>query len=195
LFNKSLGSIVGKNFIELDLPNAITLQQKLQGVIDTRISHSGEMSYSPRGDDRATFEYIFKPIFNHQGALDAIAATARNVTKRKATEEEAIRSANFDFLTGLPNRSYFLRHLDQEVKREERSGLSIALLFIDLDGFKIVNDQQGHDAGDQLLQQVAQRIGRCVRDTDRRSSLVCKRRGAFGQVLPSVPRHTSVLGG
>jgi len=166
LFNGPLEEIIGKNFIDLGLPNAIELQQKLQGVIDSRISQSGEMSFSPHAKDEAVFEYIFEPVSNDGGHLDAIAATARNVTERKASEEEAIRSANYDFLTGLPNRSYFLNHLDEDVKRAERSGLSIALLFIDLDGFKNVNDRQGHDAGDQLLQQVAQRIGRCVRGTD-----------------------------
>jgi len=166
LFNMPMEEIAGKNFIDLGLPNAVELQQKLQGVIDKRISHSGEMSYSPRGEDEATFEYIFEPVCNDGGYLDAIAATARNVTERKATEDEAIRSANYDFLTGLPNRSNFLNHLDQDVKRAERSGLPIALLFIDLDGFKNVNDRQGHDAGDQLLKQVAQRISRCVRGTD-----------------------------
>ena len=166
LLNMPLEAIAGKNFIDLGLPGAEKLQQKLQRVIDTRVSHSGEMSFSPITEDETTFEYIFQPICNDDGYLDAIAATARNVTRRKATEEEALHSANYDFLTGLPNRSYFLNHLDEDVKRAERSGLSIALLFIDLDGFKNVNDQQGHDVGDQLLKQVAQRIGRCVRGTD-----------------------------
>lgn len=166
LLNMPLEKMAGKNFNDLGLSNAVELQQTLQGVIDTRTRHCGEMSFSPQGKDDPIFEYIFEPVCNDGGYLDAIAATARNVTERKATEEEAIRSANYDFLTGLPNRSYFLNHLDEDVKRAERSGLSLALLFIDLDGFKNVNDRQGHDAGDQLLQQVAQRIGRCVRGTD-----------------------------
>ena len=166
LLDLPLAEITGKNFIDLGMSNAVELQQKLQEVIDTKISDSGEMSFSPSTDNEAIFEYIFEPVCNDRGYLDAIAVTARDVTERKATEEEAIRSANYDFLTGLPNRSYFLNHLDQDVKRAERSGLSIALLFIDLDGFKNVNDQYGHDAGDRLLQQVAQRIGRCVRGTD-----------------------------
>lgn len=166
LLDKPLAEIIGKNFIDLGMSNAVELQQTLQEVIDTRIGQSGEMSFARRTEDEDVFEYIFEPICNGAGYLDAIAATARNVTERKATEEEAIRNANYDFLTGLPNRSYFLNHLDEDVKRADRSGLSIAVLFIDLDGFKEVNDQHGHDAGDRLLQQVAQRIGRCVRGTD-----------------------------
>ena len=166
LLKLPLDKIMGKNFIDLGLPNATELQQKLQNVIDTRISNSGEMTFSPQTEGDATFEYIFDPVCNGERHLDAIAVTARNVTERKAAEDKAIRSANYDFLTGLPNRSNFLNHLEKDLKRAERSGLSIALLFIDLDGFKSVNDQQGHDAGDQLLQQVAQRIGHCVRATD-----------------------------
>ncbi|MEO7104745.1 MAG: diguanylate cyclase, partial [Rhodoferax sp.] len=166
LLDLPLEEITGKNFIDLGVSNATELQQKLQCVIDTKIGHSGEMSFLRRAEDEDVFEYIFEPVCNDAGHLDAIAATARNVTERKATEEEAVRSANYDFLTGLPNRSYFLNHLDEDVKRAARSGLSIALLFIDLDGFKNVNDRQGHDAGDRLLQQVAQRISRSVRGTD-----------------------------
>ncbi len=166
LLNMPLEEMAGKNFVDLGVPNALELHQKLQGVIDSRISHSGEMSFSAAAADETIFEYIFEPVCNESGYLDAIAATARNVTERKAKEKEAVRSANYDLLTGLPNRSYFLNQLHQDVKRAERSGLSIALLFIDLDGFKNVNDRQGHDAGDQLLQQVAQRIGSCVRGSD-----------------------------
>lgn len=166
LLNLPMEKIVGKNFVDLGLPNAAELQQKLQGVIDTKLSVSGEMPFSSGPQDEATFEYIFEPVCDSGGNLDAIAVTAQNVAKRKATEVEVTRRANYDFLTGLPNRSYFLNHLDQDIKRAQRSGRSIALLFIDIDGFEKVNDRQGHEAGDQLLQQVAQRIVRCVRGTD-----------------------------
>lgn len=166
LLNMPLENIAGKNFVELGVPNALELHQTLQGVIDSRASHSGEMCFAAGAADETVFEYIFEPVCNESGYLDAIAATARNVTERKASADEALRSANYDFLTGLPNRSYFQNHLAQDVKRAERSGLSIALLFIDLDGFKNINDRQGHEAGDQLLQQVAQRISGCVRSTD-----------------------------
>lgn len=166
LFNMPLDAMVGKNFIDLGLPHAAELQQTLQRVIDTRVGQSSAMTLTPRGEDAATFETTFEPVFNEGGALDAIAVTGRRQSLAKVTDEESMRSANYDFLTGLPNRSYFLDHLDQDVKRAGRSGLSIALLFIALDGFKKVNDQQGQAAGDQLRQLVAQRLGRCVRGTD-----------------------------
>ncbi|MDN3684633.1 GGDEF domain-containing protein [Vibrio sinaloensis] len=74
--------------------------------------------------------------------------------------------AYFDPLTGLPNRSLFLDRLNQSILNAERSGKSFALLFIDLDHFKDVNDMHGHEVGDQLLKQVSKRIKQSIRVTD-----------------------------
>ncbi len=74
--------------------------------------------------------------------------------------------ANYDPLTKLPNRRLFRDRLQQDIKKTQRTGLSLVLMFIDLDKFKEVNDTLGHDAGDLLLVDVARRIGGCVRDTD-----------------------------
>jgi diguanylate cyclase (GGDEF)-like protein len=80
--------------------------------------------------------------------------------------EQALREINFDRLTGLPNRSVFHDRLEMDIKKAHRSGLPLALLFIDLDHFKEINDTLGHDTGDQLLQQVGQRLSTYVRETD-----------------------------
>jgi diguanylate cyclase (GGDEF)-like protein len=74
--------------------------------------------------------------------------------------------ANFDLLTGLANRHRFQDQLEHELQRTARSGQPMALMYIDLDGFKAVNDRLGHHAGDLLLQQVAGRLRECVRETD-----------------------------
>lgn len=74
--------------------------------------------------------------------------------------------ANFDLLTGVANRHRFQDQLEHELQRAARSGQPIALMYIDLDGFKAVNDGLGHHAGDTLLQQVAGRLRACVRETD-----------------------------
>ena len=76
------------------------------------------------------------------------------------------RHANFDLLTGLANRHRFQDQIEHELMRARRHRHSMALLYIDLDGFKAVNDAYGHDAGDALLRQVAERLQTCVRETD-----------------------------
>lgn len=165
LYGMSLSEIVGKNLFDLGISIASDLQQKLRQVMDAKETYRGEMPSLASGKE-VIYEYIFVPVRNNDGHVEAIAGTARDVTERKASEEKIKRSANYDFLTGLPNRNLFRDRLEQEIKHAERTGLSIALLFIDLDGFKEVNDRLGHDAGDQLLQLTAQRIGSCVRGTD-----------------------------
>jgi diguanylate cyclase (GGDEF)-like protein/PAS domain S-box-containing protein len=89
-----------------------------------------------------------------------------DITEKKKSEELIWQQANFDPLTYLPNRRMFRDRLEQEVKKVRRSGLSLALFFIDLDRFKEVNDTVGHSGGDQLLQEAARRIAACVRETD-----------------------------
>ncbi|HJV73212.1 MAG TPA: EAL domain-containing protein [Noviherbaspirillum sp.] len=165
-FDMSTNEMVGKNLIDLGASNAAELQQELQRVIDTKETYRGEMSATLPSGKEETFEYLYVPVMNTAGAVEAIAGMARDLTERKASEEKIRRSANYDSLTGLPNRNLFLTQLEMEVKRSVRTGLPFALFFIDLDGFKEVNDQLGHAAGDLLLQQVAQRLSACVRGTD-----------------------------
>ena len=87
--------------------------------------------------------------------------------RERAAQEERIRhQAYHDALTGLPNRASFTEHLEEAMRRAKRAGWPIALLFLDLDLFKRVNDSLGHDAGDRLLRIAAERIRRSVREAD-----------------------------
>ncbi|MBI3525675.1 MAG: EAL domain-containing protein [Betaproteobacteria bacterium] len=92
--------------------------------------------------------------------------TIRDITEKKQSEELIWKQANFDVLTGLPNRRLFHDRLDQEIKKMQRAGQLLALLFIDLDRFKDINDTLGHSTGDLLLIEAARRIGECVRASD-----------------------------
>ena len=92
--------------------------------------------------------------------------THTDITDRKSAEAQVWQQANFDPLTSLPNRSMLRDRLGQELKKTARDGRQLAILFVDLDHFKEVNDTLGHDAGDLLLVEAARRIVGCVRESD-----------------------------
>ncbi len=111
-------------------------------------------------------EWYNTPLVDQDGNVIGVASLVNDVTERKQSEEMIWKQANFDMLTGLPNRNMFHDRLAQELIKSHRAGLPLALLLIDLDEFKEVNDTLGHDTGDRLLKQVAQRITSCVRESD-----------------------------
>ncbi len=115
---------------------------------------------------RANFhaEVLLTPILIDEHNL--IIATVRDITRKKESEELIWKQANFDALTGLPNRRMLHDRLQQAIRKAQRSRLPMALLFVDLDRFKEINDTLGHHMGDVLLADAAQRLVSCVRDGD-----------------------------
>jgi diguanylate cyclase (GGDEF)-like protein/PAS domain S-box-containing protein len=103
---------------------------------------------------------------NHTGMPQRMTGTITDISEKRRSEQVVWEHANFDLLTGLPNRRLFRDRLDHELKKSKRTGLPLALLFIDLDRFKEANDLLGHTIGDELLVQAAQRIRACVRQSD-----------------------------
>lgn len=97
----------------------------------------------------------------------------QDITDRHAAEEAVRFQALHDTLTGLANRSLLMEHLEREVALGRRHGGGFAVIYLDLDGFKPVNDRLGHASGDSLLTQVAERLGRCTRESD----MICRQGG------------------
>ena len=100
------------------------------------------------------------------GGADHIFGTVQDITRERQAESRIRKLAYFDELTGLASRTYFMQTLEQTIKSVHRTDECFALLFIDLDGFKDVNDSLGHDVGDQLLQIVANRLRDALREGD-----------------------------
>ncbi|GFO66882.1 two-component system response regulator [Geomonas limicola] len=105
-------------------------------------------------------------VLDHEGKPVSLTGTIQDITERKHAEEQIRLLAYYDALTGLPNRRFFLQQLEQALVYANRNDRLLAVLFLDLDRFKLVNDTLGHGVGDRLLQDVADRLLRCVRRSD-----------------------------
>jgi diguanylate cyclase (GGDEF)-like protein/PAS domain S-box-containing protein len=110
-------------------------------------------------------EYTSTPIFE-DGKVAGAVVTFRDITERKALKEQLHHQAFHDLLTGLPNRALFMDRLEHALIRANRRGSKVAVLFADLDNFKVINDSLGHKVGDQLLIAVAERLKTHLRPED-----------------------------
>ncbi|MCC5976583.1 MAG: EAL domain-containing protein [Salinarimonas sp.] len=129
--------------------------------IDKVIVHATRYDYERTRPNGLVLEVRTVPV-----AGGGVVRTFTDITKRKAAENEIWRMANEDDLTGLPNRAAFTRELNQALRNAEADASTVSLLLIDLDEFKDVNDLLGHDAGDELLRQTANRLKAMVRPCD-----------------------------
>ncbi|MFM9968778.1 MAG: putative bifunctional diguanylate cyclase/phosphodiesterase [Burkholderiales bacterium] len=104
--------------------------------------------------------------FDTEGEIAVVHGTVQDITERRQAEEQVRRLANYDTLTGLPNRNLFQQRFERALAAARRGKGQLAVMFVDLDRFKVVNDTLGHRAGDTLLREVAARLNRCVRGGD-----------------------------
>jgi len=123
--------------------------------------------HNRRKDGRHFWESAsISAIKNAKGAIRHFVAIKDDITERKQMRDQLQQMAQFDMLTGLPNRRMVLDRLAQMVALAKRGNQRFALLFVDLDGFKRINDTYGHEAGDRVLKIVAARLSACIRSSD-----------------------------
>ncbi len=166
LFAAKVDSFIGKTLPEL-LPAEVAAicQGALNEALEQEQSVGRQFQLSS-DDGNFWFELSVALKERVAGQNAQFIGLARDITQRKADEQKILRMATFDSLTGLPNRQSFIDRIDREIKRSQLAGTSFAVLFMDLDGFKNINDTMGHSAGDLALQWAAGRLREGVRPTD-----------------------------
>ena len=152
------------------------------------------------GGERREVTITASPLLDAVGVRTGAVVTLHDVSEMRAAEAELRSLATVDGLTGLPNRRHLVAAVVDAMERHGRTPNQVVLMFIDLDGFKAVNDAHGHDAGDDLLRQVGQRITSCLRSQDVVARLggdefvvLVERLHAPTDVLPLVSRIEQVL--
>jgi diguanylate cyclase (GGDEF)-like protein/PAS domain S-box-containing protein len=149
----------------------------------------GEL-HSKKKNGELYWEYaLVSPIKTPEGEISHFLSVSEDITIRKEYEERLLRRANYDDLTGLPNRFLLLDRLSGAVADARRAKRKMALMVIDLDRFKSVNDRLGHGAGDEVLRQAAERLKSCLRGGD---SIARLGGDEFAALLPSLGREADV---
>jgi diguanylate cyclase (GGDEF)-like protein/PAS domain S-box-containing protein len=156
----------------LEQPVARFMDEEGKAILERTIGrHQGaverhELKFIRKSGAEMWASVATNPIFDAAGRYLGALALVSDITQQRASAERIWHQANYDELTGLPNRYMFMDRLRHEIRKADRNAAFLALLFIDLDHFKEVNDRLGHAMGDALLAEAARRVAGCVRSTD-----------------------------
>ncbi|KAA0956922.1 EAL domain-containing protein [Planococcus sp. ANT_H30] len=187
--NRAAESILGYNTGELIGQSYKTLLHENQNLMITSVSLEEDLKFLKKDGHGFSVEYVVSAIKENNQIIGEV-VTFRDITKRKQLEKEISHLAYYDHLTDLPNRILLEDYLKKETEKAGLSGQKVAVLFLDLDRFKMINDSFGHSYGDMLLKNVANRLRRCVPE----SAFVSRQGGdEFTIVLPNYNKNQDVL--
>lgn len=163
----SRSELIGTKFERLggDYQNTRIMQDIFKAMYAGEV-WQGELNLVKRGGDRYWLETTFVPFVNEDGSLRNMVAIHTDITEQKLAYADMIHQAQYDSLTGLPNRALLLDRLGQMLRNAKRNTTQVAVLFLDLDDFKKINDSLGHELGDELLVEVGRRLKMLVRNQD-----------------------------
>jgi len=171
IFERFVGAkeadIIGHtSFDFINIKNATLFRGKQLKQGDIKPSRHNECLTFADNSHTGLFETIKTPMRDGSGNIIGVVGVSRDITEHKVREQQLKAYAHFDVLTGLANRTLFLEYLEQVTKQREQCGFNSAVLFIDLDRFKEINDTRGHPVGDRVLVIVAQRLKSVLRKGD-----------------------------
>ena len=166
------GQLIGSAYSALIAPEQVEdMAGKFSDILRHGVSIRSEETEIVRADgSRVAIAFSAGPLYK-DGRIFAVVGTAEDITERKRVEAYIRHTAQHDTLTGLPNRALLLDRLDMAMRQSRRLGSQVAVLMIDLDHFKSINDSLGHQFGDQLLLKVSEQLKQSIRDIDTVSRL------------------------
>ena len=167
IFGFSAREIIGREIFTILPPERYGERcQILRAILRGEQVHHFETTRLRKDGSQIYVSLTTSPILAADGKIIGNSVIARDVTERRKMEAIIQHQAHHDTLTDLPNRQLFMDFLDRELAQARRNETRLALLFLDLNGFKQINDTMGHSCGDRLLQEVAHRLRACIRESD-----------------------------
>ncbi|WDL98883.1 diguanylate cyclase domain-containing protein [Alicyclobacillus sp. ALC3] len=167
------------------------VQGTFMEMTQTKESNMVEFRHKHRDGHWVWMETKGRPVFDEEGNVLHYQTVTRDITERKLFEEKRGHMAYHDTLTGLPNRRLFKERLEQSIKEAVRHGQKMEVMYMDMDKFKQINDAFGQDAGDEFLQQFAERVQGCLRESD---TLARFGGDEFTALLPHIEEEHDALG-